>query len=78
MESLREIVLFHQDEPLAEVWRRSEEGWPGIAEFIHGELVMGEPITVTGSVRLESIGLDLPFSEVFRKCDMRPRNKRRR
>jgi Uma2 family endonuclease len=78
MESLREIVLFHQDEPLAEVWRRSEEGWPGIAEFIHGELVMSEPITVTGSVRLESIGLDLPFSEVFRKCDMRPRNKRRR
>ena len=37
--SVREIVLFHQDEPLAEVWRRGTGEWPEDPEMVGGDLV---------------------------------------
>ena len=50
--SVREIVLFHQDEPLAEVWRRGTGEWPEDPEMVGGEVVPGDPPTVAGAVRL--------------------------
>jgi Uma2 family endonuclease len=70
LESVREIVLFHQDDPLAEVWRRIDGVWPEDPELIVGEVIRGEPQTVAGSVRLEAIDMTLDFAEVYLWCDM--------
>lgn len=70
LDSVREIVLFHQAEALAEVWRRVDGIWPEDPEIIVGEVVHGEPKTVAGRVRLESIGMSLDFAEVYLWCDM--------
>jgi Uma2 family endonuclease len=70
LESVREIVLFHQGGSLAEVWRRIDDVWPEDPEMIVGEVIHGEPQTVAGSIRLEAIGMTLEFSEVYLWCDM--------
>ena len=53
-----EIVLFHADKRLAEVWQRSLDGWPE------------DPVFATSSVLLKTIGLDLHFDEVYRWVDL--------
>jgi Uma2 family endonuclease len=58
MESVREIVLFHADHRLAEVWRRGDGGWPDDPELADEEMM------------LETIGLRLNFSEVYRWVDL--------
>jgi Uma2 family endonuclease len=75
IESVREIVLFHQDRPLVEVWRHSDRGWPEDAEIIAGEAIPGDPWIISGSVRLETIGMTLNYSEVYRWCDMSQTDK---
>jgi hypothetical protein len=67
---VREIVLFHQNEPLAEVWRRGIGEWPEDPEMVGGEVVLGDSPTVAGTVRLETIDMMLDFAEVYRWCDM--------
>lgn len=57
LESVREIVLLHSLQRLAEVWRRGPAGWPADAELVGPE---------AGSVRLETLGLEMPFDEVYR------------
>ena len=58
LESVREIVLFHAEKRLAEVWQRSLDGWPE------------DPVFATSSVLLKTIGLDLHFDEVYRWVDL--------
>ena len=70
LESVREIVLFHQGEPLVEVWRRFDGVWPEDPEIIAGEAIGFEPATVAGSVRLETIAMTLDFAEAYLWCDM--------
>lgn len=74
--SVQEIVLLHQDQPMAEVWRREGGTWPRHAEIVRGDM-SADPVKATGAVRLESIGMDLSFAEIFRACDMRPAGRRR-
>jgi Uma2 family endonuclease len=56
--SVREIVLFHQDRRLAEVWRRGADGWPA------------DPEVTADDVRLQTIDLTLPMDEVYLWVDL--------
>jgi hypothetical protein len=52
------------------VWRRLDGVWPEDSEIIPGEAIGGEPATVAGSVRLETIDMTLDFAEAYLWCDM--------
>jgi Uma2 family endonuclease len=58
LDSLREILLFRSDHMLAEIWRRSPNGWPSDPEF------------ADRSAHLETIGLTLDFAEGYRWVDL--------
>ncbi|MCG6942066.1 MAG: Uma2 family endonuclease [Thiohalocapsa sp.] len=52
--TLREYLLISQDEPRVEVLRRSDGGWE------HAVIANAD-----GVVRLESVGLELPFADLY-------------
>jgi hypothetical protein len=38
--------------------------------MVGGEVLLGDPPTVAGTVRLDTIDMILDFAEVYRWCDM--------
>lgn len=58
IESVVEIVLFHSERRLAELWRRGPGGWPF------------DPEMVEGPVTLAILSLTLPMDEVYRWVEM--------